>query len=138
MTCVGSFWFVPANIRTYSALVADTVDIGGAVGRGDALVSSADPDQFWRNLASRDRAWLRRKGFPVAIAGTNADDFPRGSVRYDPVTGRSEIELDEAIAGADYAAWVIAAFGLQTEATAIYPCSINQRAWPIGPPKPWY
>ena len=138
MTCVGSFWFVPANIRTYSALVADMVDIDGAVRRGGALVSPNNPEQFWGNLALRDRAWLRRKGLPVAIAGSDTTDFPRGSVQYNPVTGQSAIELDEAIAGAAYVAWVIAAFGLQTEATAIYPCPTSLPKRPIGPPKPWY
>lgn len=138
MIYVGCFWFVPANIRPYSALVADVVETSGAVRRGRALVSPNDPERFWRNLASRDRTWLRRKGLPAVMAGSNADDFPRGSVQYDPVTGQSAIALDGAIGGAAYMAWVMAAFGLQAETTAIFPRSTSLLARPIGPPKPWY
>ena len=138
MTSIGSFWFVPAKLRTYSALGADTVDIGGAVRRGGALASPDNPEQFWGNLASRDRAWLRRKGLPVTIAGSDVNDFPRGSVSYIEARGQFVVELDDMIAGRAYVAWVTATFSLRSDCTLLSVHAPRPPLRAVGQPKPWY
>lgn len=134
----GHFWFVPANIKSYSALVTDLVEAKVKTRQGEAAVRALDPAEFWRRLAARDRAWLRSKGLPLAIAGTDACAFPGGSVRYDRNTGKAVVELDAAIAGPAYTAWVLAAYSLDAQSTVIIVRSAKQPTTQVGPPKPWY
>lgn len=138
MIAVGYFWFVPANIKSFSALVTDIDEARGTTRQGKAAVRAPDPAEFWRRLAARDRTWLRSRGLPVAIAGTDACAFPGGSVLYDRNAGKAVVELDAAIAGPAYTAWVMAAYSLDAQSTAITVRSAEQPTTQVGPPKPWY
>ena len=128
---IGYFWFVPANLRQYSALVALPCDdaVGADHHRREA---------WWSALADQSVRDLRRAGLPSSIAGRRVDAFPSGKVCLDRAANSAEINVDGAIAGRDYLAWVIGEFDLDGFEIAVVPASRTPAPDPVGPPKPWY
>ena len=128
----GYFWFVPANLQPYSAMVAM------------AQVDAEDADYpvretWWTALANQSVRELRRGGWPGAIAGRCSDAFPSGTVYIDPIANTAEIRIDEAIMGEDYVVWVIREFGLAELVTTVVAVARSAASTePVGPPKPWY
>ena len=125
------FWFVPANLRPYSAMVA--------MAPADAEdMDCPDREIWWAALANRSVRELRRKGMPGSIAGRSCDAFPSGIVRLDRDANTAEIHLDEAIAGQDYLFWVIAEFALNGMELTVLPAPRGPVRESVGAPKPWY
>lgn len=137
MTYVGHFWFVPANIRTYSALVADTVPLHETRCIAGVRQSPRNPRCFWDDLASRDPQWLRRRGWPISMAGRTLTDFAGGTVSYEKLPGQFEVEMDGELTSPDFAQEVVAHFGIPLERTQFRWREAQARN-PIGLPKPWY
>lgn len=132
MIQAGYFWFVQANLRHYSAIVAMTGADAGEAG-------FPDRETWWAALANQSVRELRRAGWPGAIAGRCSDAFPSGTVQIDLITNIAKIQVDEAIMGMDYVAWVIREFGLADLGTTVVPMARRAPSLdPVGPPKPWY
>lgn len=126
----GTFWFVPANIGAYSALIAMHCD--------QSAPAEEAAEAWWNGLAAQDKRQLQRTGFPRAIAGRRCGDFPSGHVAINSEAGSAEICIDEAIAGQDYIDWVNAEFGLAGMDIVIVPVTCTPAPEKVGPPKAWY
>ena len=137
MSSVGCFWFVPANIKTYSALVADTVPAYEAPCINGLRVAPHSKRQFWDSLASRDPRWLRQRGWPVSIAGCVERDFPGGNVVYHATTGTFQIVMDADLANPIYQREVANHFGLDLTCDS-FRLTRQRLGRPVAPPKPWY
>jgi len=137
VTEVGHFWFVAANIRTYSALVADLVPAHEATSINGLWVGPRSKRQFWDALASRDPHWLRRRGWPTSIAGRAAYDFPGGSVSYHLASGTVQIVMDAELAAPIYQREVANHFGFEL-GRASFQLTSGRLMRPVAPPKPWY
>ena len=137
MTEVGHFWFVPANIKTYSALVADMVPAHEAPCIDGLRVAPHSKRQFWDGLASHDPRWLRRRGWPVSIAGREEGDFPGGSVVYHVTAGIFQLVMDADLANPIYQREVADHFGLDLTC-ARFQLTVQRLGRPVAPPKPWY
>lgn len=137
MTEVGHFWFVPANIKTYSALVADMVPAHEARGKDGLRIGPRSKREFWDALASRDPRWLRRHGWPISIAGRAAGDFPGGTVAFHLASRSVLLSVDPAVSSPDYLRELAAHFGFECRSAKV---SLSRRnlADQVGPPKPWY
>lgn len=137
MSQVGCFWFVPANLRRYSALVADMVPIDEAPDQDGLRVGLRNQKDFWDELALRDVRWLRRHGWPVSVAGRTANDFPGGTVAYNLALKRSVLTVDPALASPAFVRELSAHFGFEHK-NAIVRQSIRTTIDCVAPPKPWY
>ena len=137
MTEVGHFWFVPANIRTYSALVAHIVPVEQAHCLFGLKIMPCGRRKFWDSLAARDPHWLRRQGLPISIAGRLVGDFPGGSVSYHAASGTHHIVMDAELAAPNYQREVANQFGFEL-GCACFQFTPRGLKCPVAPPKPWY
>lgn len=134
---VGHFWFVPANIRTYSALVTDMIPMHEAPCIGGLRMIPRNKRAFWDPLASRDPRWLRRSGWPISISGRAFDDFPGGSVVFDLAAKRVLLTVDPVLSSSEFVQELSAHFGFLRQTVTIQECR-GSGTISVAPPKPWY
>ena len=135
MICVRHSWFVLANIRTYSAMVADMVPAHEAPFIDGIRVAPHSKPKFWNGLASHNPRLLRRHGWPVSIAVRAEEDFPGGSVVYHVAAGTFQLIMDADLANPIYQREVAGPFGLDLTC-ASFQLTGQRLGRPVAPPKP--
>jgi hypothetical protein len=138
MSCVGIFWFVPANIFAMSAIVTDMTPLNEVSVYDGRAVHARRHQEFWSNLACLGAKGLRSQGLPRSIAGAAFDTYPRGRIEFYVSRERFVIYADSRIHEWAYMQYVIAFFGLSYGNYTIEADQEYTSDQPLGPPKPWY
>lgn len=137
MSHVGIFWFVPANMGGWSALVADMAPIEGVPANEGVKRHLVDHAAHWARLARLGVRALRAEGKPRIIATTDYRTYPRGRVEFEVGGRRFIIRADARLLGADHIATVVAHFDIPVGHLTVFSEPAYRSAEGIGPPKPW-
>src|SRR5687767_2586935 len=108
MSYVGVFWFVPANLGGYSALVADMAPIEAVPTRGGVKRHPRSHSEYWSDLAQLGVRGLRSIGHPKVIAEADWRTYPRGHVEFEVECRRFMVRVDARLRSPEFIAAVVA------------------------------
>jgi hypothetical protein len=108
---VGIFW------RVENALVIDRSTLDQAEPYGDCLTHSAGHYELWEAWRARGSANLAVAGYPIRIASTEYDDWPRGRIVYETAARPFVIYADRRLQTHEGVAEIKEAFGLADKRT---------------------
>jgi hypothetical protein len=104
--CVGIFWYVAG------VLVVDRSALSEAETYGDCLTHAAGHYQRWQEWQALGVTRLAAMGYPVPIASTEYDEWPRGRIVYETPVQRFVIYADRRLQAPATIDAIKTAFGL--------------------------
>lgn len=137
MSYVGVFWFVPANLGGYSALLADMAPIEAVPARGGVKRHPRSHAEHWTDLAQRGVRGLRSIGYPKVIAEADYRTYPRGHVEFEAGCRRFIVRTDARLQGQGFIASVVAHFQILPGHLTVLAHPSYVSVGPLDPLKPW-
>lgn len=112
MSHVGIFWFVPANLGGWSALVADMAPVEDVPADDGVKRYPGNHAEVWAGLARLGERRLRAIGCPRVIAQVDYRTYPRGRVEFEVGGRRFIVRADGRLTSAEFVRPIVALFGL--------------------------
>ena len=134
---VGIFWFVPANMGGWSALISDMApieEVRACSGEKRYPVHHAD---CWAKLARLGVHGLRRQGYPRIIAEADYRMYPRGRVDFEVGGRRFIVRADGRLCASTYIDSIVAYFDIPVGHLTVLKEADYMSIKDVGRPKPW-
>jgi hypothetical protein len=103
---VGIFW------RIANTLLVDRSGLSAAEPYGDCLTHAGGHYERWEEWRTLGGARLSTLGYPVAIGGSEYDDWPRGRIVYEKPAKQFVVYADKRLHSEQTVASILKAFGL--------------------------